>query len=187
MMLSSRIGLFKRIRKTNWRQVSSVFVVSSASLVALFALTGFAGIHINATPSLPIGLYVKADASSKLIEFCPVGPSAWLAANRGYRSAGDCPDGASALLKPIIAKADDVVELTAAGIFVNERFIPNTAPLSMDTKHRPLEHFPYGQYVVAQEEVWVASSYNARSFDSRYYGPVPIYRIREHLKPLLTL
>ena len=164
-----------------------VIACSSASLFGLFAITGIAGIRINATPSLPVGLYINADADSKLIEFCPVGPPAWLAASRGYRTAGDCPDGASPLLKPIIAKAGDIVELTAAGISVNARFVPNTAPLSMDTKHRPLEHFPYGRYVVAQGEVWVASSYNARSFDSRYYGPVPIDRIREHLKPLLTL
>ena len=187
MTLSSRIGLSKRIRETKWRRMAILVVAISASLFALFAITGTAGIRINATPSLPIGLYVKADASSKLIEFCPVGPSAWLAASRGYRAAGDCADGASALLKPIIAKAGDVVDLTAAGISVNAHFVPNTAPLSLDTKHRPLKHFPYGRYVVAQEEVWVASSYNARSFDSRYYGPVPIYGIREHLRPLLTL
>ena len=186
-MLSNRIGLFERLRETNWRKVSIVVVGSSASVLALFAIIGTAGIRINATPSLPVGLYIEADANSRLIEFCPVGPAAWLAASRGYRTSGDCPDGASALLKPIIAKAGDIVELTAAGISVNAHFVPNTAPLSMDTKHRPLEHFPYGRYVVAQEEVWVASSYNARSFDSRYYGPVPIYLIREHLKPLLTL
>lgn len=187
MMLSSRIGLFEKIRETNWRKMSTVVVAGSGSLFASFAITGTAGIRINSTPSLPVGLYIKADASSRLAEFCPVGLSAWLAANRGYRTAGDCPDGASALLKPIIARAGDVVELTAAGLFVNARSIPNTAPLSMDTKHRAMEHFPYGRYVVAQDEVWVASSYNARSFDSRYYGPVPIYRIREHLRPLLTL
>ena len=187
MKLSSTIGLSDLIRDTNWRKVSTAVVASSASLFTLFAITGTAGIRINATPSLPIGLYIKADASSKFIEFCPVGPSAWLAANRGYRTAGDCPDGASALLKPIIAKAGDIVEVTAEGISVNAHFVQNTAPLSMDTKHRPLDHFPYGRYIVAREEVWVASSYNSLSFDSRYYGPVPIYRIREHLKPLLTL
>lgn len=187
IMLSSRTGLFKRVCETNWRKVATLAVVGSASLFALFAITGIAGIRINATPSLPVGLYIEADVNSNLVEFCLVGPPAWLAASRGYRTAGDCPDGASALLKPVIAKAGDVVELTAAGIFVNARVVPNTAPLSADTKHRSLEHFPYGRYVVSQGEVWVASSYNARSFDSRYYGPVPVYLIREHLKPLLTL
>ena len=79
------------------------------------------------------------------------------------------------------------MELTAAGITVNSQLIPNTAPLSMDTEHRALEHFPYGRYGVAQEEVWLASSYNRRSFDSRYYGPVPAHAIRAHLRALLTL
>jgi type IV secretory pathway protease TraF len=32
----------------------------------------------------------------------------------------------------------------------------------------------------------VISSFNARSFDSRYFGPVPIASIRCHLRPLLT-
>ncbi len=100
---------------------------------------------------------------------------------------GNCPDGASPLLKPVIAKAGDVVDLTAAGINVNSQPIPNTAPLSVDTERRVLNHFRYGRYVVAQDEVWVASSYNRRSFDSRYYGPVPACAIRAHLRALLTL
>jgi type IV secretory pathway protease TraF len=34
--------------------------------------------------------------------------------------------------------------------------------------------------------VWVASSYNGRSFDSRYFGPVDAVTIRNHVRPLLT-
>jgi type IV secretory pathway protease TraF len=90
-------------------------------------------------------------------------------------------------MKPIIAKPGDHVQLTAAGISVNGRFLANTAPLTMDTQHRPLQHFPYGRYTVGKGEVWVASSYNFHSFDSRYYGPVSILLISRHLRPLLTL
>ena len=35
--------------------------------------------------------------------------------------------------------------------------------------------------------VWVASSYNPWSFDSRYFGPLPVSIIRRRLKPFLTL
>ena len=91
------------------------------------------------------------------------------------------------LLKPIVAKSGDIVELTAKGISVNNHLVWNTAPLMMDTDHRPLEHFPFGRYVVGDEDVWVASSYNKRSFDSRYYGPVSTRAIRAHLRPLLTM
>ena len=186
-MCSSRIGLCDRIRATDWGHAGRISVISWVALFGLFVGCGLGGIRINTTPSLPVGIYVVADDNSPLIEFCPAGAAGALAARRGYRNAGSCPDGASALLKPIVARAGDVVELTADGIWVNERLIRNTAPLSVDTEHRPLEHYPYGRCVVSQGEVWVASSYNKRSFDSRYYGPVPTRDIRAHLRALLTL
>lgn len=182
----SRTGLYRRIRETDWRRAAGAAVLGSASLFGLFVLTGVAGIRINTTPSLPLGLYVETDQQSRLVEFCPSGVPAEISARRGYRGSGDCPDGAAPLLKPIVAQPGDVVEFRTDGISVNNRAIRNTAPLSVDTEHRSLEHFPFGRYVVATDEVWVASSYNKRSFDSRYYGPVPKIRIRAHLRPLLT-
>ena len=187
MESSSKIGLFERVRATNCRRVGKAVLFGSAALLGLFVICGLAGIRLNTTPSLPVGIYIEADAKSPLIEFCPVGSAASLAARRGYRTAGDCPDGASALLKPIVAKSGDIVELTAKGISVNNHLVWNTAPLTVDSDHRPLEHFPFGRYVVGDEDVWVASSYNKRSFDSRYYGPVSTRAIRAHLRPLLTL
>lgn len=186
MKFSTRTGLYRRIRDTDWRRVGVTAVFGSASLFGLFVITGIAGIRINATTSLPIGLYVQSDSQSRLIEFCPSGEPAAISARRGYRGAGDCPDGASPLLKPIVARSGDVVEFKAEGIAVNNHLLRNTAPLSADTERRPLEHFPFGSYVVNADEVWVASSYNKRSFDSRYYGPVPKIQIRAHLRPLLT-
>lgn len=187
MMFSTRTGLCNRILATEWRRVGRRVVVGSTSLVSVFALLGFAGLRVNTTPSLPIGIYVQTGTRSPLVEFCPSGEPAAIAARRGYRSAGNCPDDASALLKPIVAKSGDVVDFGAFGLSVNGHAIQNTAPLSVDADRRPLEHFPYGRYVVGTEEVWVASSYNKRSFDSRYYGPISIRAIRAHLRPLLTL
>jgi type IV secretory pathway protease TraF len=80
----------------------------------------------------------------------------------------------------------DTVELSAAGMAVNGRLLPNNAPLVSDTAGRPLSHWPFGRYVVAPSTVWVASSYNRRSFDSRYFGPVEASQVREHVRPLLT-
>jgi conjugative transfer signal peptidase TraF len=167
--------------------VGTTAVFGSASLCGLFAITAIAGIRINTTPSLPIGLYVETDPQSRLIEFCPSGVAAAISARRGYRGSGDYPDGASPLLKSIVAQSGDVVELSAEGISVNNHLLRNTSPLSWDTEHRPLQHFSFGRYIVGADEVWVASSYNKRSFDSRYYGPVPKIDIRAHLRPLLTL
>jgi conjugative transfer signal peptidase TraF len=118
--------------------------------------------------------------------FCPAEPFAKLSVERGYRSRGNCPDGAEPMAKPIAARPNDIVELSALGITVNGRLLPNTAPLVTDTAGRRLHHWPFGRYVVAPGTVWVASSYSPRSFDSRYFGPVEASQVREQVRPLLT-
>ena len=92
MKRSSKTGLFERAPATNWRKASTSVFTGAASLFGLFAIIGTAGVRINTTPSLPVGLYIKADTDSNLVEFCPVGPSAVLAASRGYRTVGSCPE-----------------------------------------------------------------------------------------------
>jgi conjugative transfer signal peptidase TraF len=156
-------------------------------LAAIFQFFGGAGLRINASPSLPMGLYIVSDSlDANLVEFCPPEPFANLAIVRGWRAVGNCPDGAAPLLKPIAAHSGDVVEMSARGMAVNGRLLPNTAPLTRDSKGRPLKPWTFGRYSLGPDTVWVASSYNAQSFDSRYFGPVPVTAIRDHLRPLLT-
>ncbi|MGH9344886.1 MAG: conjugative transfer signal peptidase TraF, partial [Terriglobia bacterium] len=146
-----------------------------------------AGIRLNTSASLPIGLYkTTSDTTARLIAFCPPGLAASLSESRGYRGRGNCPDGAEPLLKPIVAASGDLVEVSPQGIAVNGRLLPNSAPRAFDTKHRPLPHWPFGNYRVAGGTVWVVSSYNPRSFDSRYFGPIQISSTRCRLQPLLT-
>ncbi len=85
-----------------------------------------------------------------------------------------------------MARPGDIVELSATGMALYSRLLPNTAPLVTDTAGRPLSHWPFGRYVVAPGTVWVASTYSPRSFDSRYFGPIEASQIREHVRPLLT-
>ncbi len=62
---------------------------------------GLAGLRINTSPSLPMGLYrITADPAASLIEFCPPARSDQDSARRGYRGAGVCLDGGAPLLKP---------------------------------------------------------------------------------------
>ena len=35
-------------------------------------------------------------------------------------------------------------------------------------------------------QIWVVSSYSSKSFDSRYFGPVPLQTVREWVRPLIT-
>lgn len=165
----------------------SGIVPAAVAIAGIGVAFQLGGIRVNASSSLPIGLYrTTSDKSARLIEFCPVEPFASISSSRGYRGKGNCQDRAEPLMKPIVAVAGDIVEVSSRGIAVNGGLLPNSAPLPLDTKHRPLRHWPFGTYRVAPSAVWVISSFNARSFDSRYFGPVPIASIRCHLRPLLT-
>src|SRR5215510_4478126 len=98
---------------------------------------------------------------------------------RGYRTAGfACGDGAVLLLKPIVAREGDLVETTPKGIKVNATSLPQTAPLPNDSHSRPLTAWPFGVYRVQAGTVWVVSSYNCGSYDSRYMGPIATSQIR---------
>ena len=170
------------------REIRRAAMVGFGVVVATFQLSGTLGLRINTSPSLPMGLYIAtADAGANMVEFCPVEPFATLAIVRGYRDPGNCGDGAAPLLKPVVAKSGDVVELSAGGIAVNGALLPNTAPLTQDTRGRKVDAWPSGRYIVAAGTIWVASTYHPRSFDSRYFGPVPVTAIRNRVKAFLTL
>ena len=145
------------------------------------------GVRVNFTPSLPRGFYIIGHSpSANLVEFCPQGAAATISLSRQYRTAGACPDGGAPLLKPGVAFPGDEVEVSANGIRVNGQLLPNSAGRFRDHLQRPLDPWPYGTYKVERGTVWVVSSFNTYSFDSRYYGAIPISAIRHHLRPLWT-
>ena len=174
-------------RSVRLRELRLASQIGLGVAISLFPICGLSGLRINSSPSLPVGLYfTTGEDRANLAEFCPAEPFGEFAIARGYRESGNCGDGAAPLLKPVVARAADVVELSDRGITVNGRLLQNTAPLSTDTKGRPLSHWQFGRQVVQAGTVWVASSFNPRSFDSRYFGPVQIGAIRHYLQPLLT-
>lgn len=89
-------------------------------------------------------------------------------------------------MKPLVAEAGDIVEFSPKGISVNGAAIPNTQPLTHDSTGRPLKPWAFGRFTVSPGTVWVASSHHPRSYDSRYFGPIPSSCIRSHVRPLLT-
>ncbi len=163
--------------------------VAVALITASAFVAGFAGVRVNTSSSLLLGLYIRTNqVSASLIEFCPSEPFASVSRDRGYRVRGfTCPDRAVPLLKPVVARAGDIVKVSPAGIAVNGRLLPNTAPLRLDAANRPLQSWPSGTYRVHPGTVWVASTYSRGSYDSRYIGPVEEKSIRGRLRPLWLL
>jgi conjugative transfer signal peptidase TraF len=152
-------------------------------LLGVFALFDVAGLRINTSASLPVGLYMVSSEGS-FVEFCP--DDRGLSAQRHYRGNGVCPDGATPLLKPVVGKPTDEIVLSPTGIAVDGKPLPHTAPLEHDSAGRSLAHFPFGHYRVAREALWVASSYNSRSYDSRYMGPIPQSAVRARLRAVIA-
>lgn len=163
--------------------------LATLGVLALCTLATLTGIRVNTSYSLPLGIYVvTGDENANLVEFCPPEPFASQSSVRGYRTPGlACPDRAVPLLKPIVGRPGDIVGVSAAGISVNGHLLPKTKPLSRDAAGRPLQPYPVGSYQVQPGTVWVASTYNRGSYDSRYMGPIDVRLIRKRLRPLWLL
>ena len=160
-----------------------ILILALAPILATFALFDAADLRINTSASLPVGLYIVS-SNGTFVEFCP--DDQGLSAQRHYRARGVCPDGAAPLLKPVIGSAADEVVVSPAGIAVNGKLLSHTAPLQHDSEGRSLTHWPSGRYTAAQGTLWVASSYNSRSYDSRYFGPIRENTVRARLRPLIA-
>ena len=182
------VGPCKQVRAVSVSRLARPIVACVTTLIAVFGICAWAGLRLNSTQSLPLGIYIVSTAAdANLVEFCPPEPYSQISVVRGYRNPGICPDGDDPLLKPVIAKPGDTVVFSALGLQVNGVLLRNTAPQSRDRRGLPLPHFPFGTYKVRSDSVWVASSYHPLSFDSRYFGPIPAVAIRNRLKALLTL
>lgn len=148
---------------------------------------------LNTTSSEPEGLYLVVQrkparvAPGRYVAACPpMSPTIYLGVIRHYLATGTCPDGTVPVLKQVEAVAGDAVHYSAAGVAVNGRLLPNTVPAKRDPHGRPLPHYPFGNYVVAHNQVWLLSTFSPLSFDARYFGPVSVADITAVVRPVWT-
>src|SRR5260370_29324423 len=155
--------------RSGWA-ISVLVLAFGGGALVLARAAAWAGLRLNDSSSMRTGLYIRtsSESNASLVVFCPADLFARLSVDRGYRSRGNCPDGAEPLAKPIVARAGDIVELSALGITVNSRLLANTAPLVTDNAGRPLAHWAFGRELVAPGAGGGGSSYNPPSFDRRY-------------------
>jgi conjugative transfer signal peptidase TraF len=106
---------------------------------------------------------------------------------RGYLRPGDCPGGAQPVLKRIGAVAGDRVELDGDGVMVSGVRLLARPIEVLDSAGRPLPHAAFGSRVAAPGEVWLFGPSPGRSWDSRYFGPVPATSVRGVVRPVLTV
>jgi conjugative transfer signal peptidase TraF len=148
------------------------------------------GLRINWTSSMPLGLYRETPARldrGELVLICLPEEIAHVGRQRRYLPLGDCPGGVSPIVKQLVAIASDEIELQEGFLSVNGVVVNRTSLQSTDSLGRPLDHAPLGRRLVADGEVWVLGIDRRRSWDSRYFGAVPVGAIVGSAKPILTM
>ncbi len=169
--------------------------------LGLWVLTGFltlsvvglyvAGYRMTVTPSLPRGIYKQSSVEpgelqrGQIVSFCPPDTGIFRKAKRrGYIPSGHCPGSYMPLFKPVVAVAGDRVEVTVQGIKVNGKLLRNSEIHLQDQHHRLMPVISEGKYIVKPGYVWLVSTYNSQSFDSRYFGAVSVERIIGVMRPV---
>jgi conjugative transfer signal peptidase TraF len=138
---------------------------------------------------MPLGLYLETAATlerGSTVLLCLPDRIAQVGRSRGYLPAGGCPDGSSPVVKQVLALPGDVVELQEQFLAVNQREVVGSRIQDSDTLGRPLDHAPFGPWPVRDGELWVIGLNRERSWDSRYFGPIPLASVIGSARPLLT-
>jgi conjugative transfer signal peptidase TraF len=162
----------------------------SASLLMLGNLIAVAGLRLNFTPSMPLGIYRFAAVSVReihrgmLVAVCAPSRAAQLGRRRGYVSRGACAENCEPLLKTVAAIAGDDVTISPSGVNVNGRILRDSRPLAIDRAGRPLLSWPRGHFHIARGAIWLHADHE-RSWDSRYWGPVPTRNVLAKAVPVL--
>lgn len=166
----------------------------TVTLLLLLLSTRAAGLHWTLTASVPPGLYHRTHEPLRrgtLVAFCLPLPQAEFGWQRGYIGGvpdlpmlRECPSGYQPLLKPIVAMAGDVIDLTPDAVVVNGRAIADSQTQDYDRAGRTLSHVPWGRYQLTEGELWVMSTYHPASWDSRYFGPIRVETVIATAVPL---
>jgi conjugative transfer signal peptidase TraF len=172
------------------RRFAICALLLGAALAGAGGSARLAGLRVNTTPSMPVGLWQVSERPERLqpgevVSLCPDDGEVFrLARVRGYVLRGNCDGDFAPLIKPVVAVAGDRVTVSAAGLAVNGQPIANSRAARVDARGRALPVLSPGRYAVAPGTVWVVSSFHAASFDSRYFGPLPVSHIQGIARPL---
>jgi conjugative transfer signal peptidase TraF len=167
----------------------TVYVGVMMSSFMVYGLVYAAGIRLNTTPSIPVGVYRLSNEpveKGAYVLFCPPPAAVFdMAKAHGYLGAGYCPGGYGQLMKKILAVQDDVVSIGTDGVRVNGQLLPLSAPIKADGTGRPLPDYKATR-VLGSAEVLVMSDSNSGSFDGRYFGPIQRSQIQGVIRPIFT-
>jgi conjugative transfer signal peptidase TraF len=176
------------------RSLPRIMTAAAAAVIVLaipISLGRLLHLRITLTDSsAPAGLYRLVTAApaerGALVAACLPQPIARHGLMRGYLRNGDCPAGAEPVAKVVGALPGDVVTVESDRVAVNGVRFQDSRMAARDSAGRPLAHVRWGVRRVDAGEVWLFGFNDPRSWDSRYFGPVPLAAIRGALQPVVT-
>lgn len=161
---------------SDWSRLRHPLVIVGVCLALGLVLAYFAGLRLNTTRSIPLGLYLMSNepiAKGAYVLFCPPERKEFaLARERGYIGSGFCPGGYGNMMKKVLATHNDLVSVADDGVKINGILIPSSKPFEADSMGRPLPRFRVTNHVLDLSELLLMSDTNSRSFDARYFGPI---------------
>jgi conjugative transfer signal peptidase TraF len=168
------------------------FALICAVIATFVAIVLIIGLRLNFTSSMPLGIYridhaaPSAMQRGMLVAVCaPVG-AAEQGRRRGYLATGTCSGDSEPLLKTVAAVAGDTVTIAADGVSVNGHLLRNSKSLAVDSSGRPMTRWPTGRYRISRGSVWLYAN-DERSWDSRYWGPVPSRNVLASVAPVVVI
>ena len=178
---------WRRVRHRTTRRDFAMLAAILSGVGGATVVWRRSGLVFNHTASMPIGFY-RIDRAQRVpsrnpppqlargatVVWCLPEALVCEARKRGYLVRGSCPGDAEPMLKVVAAVAGDTVVVDSAGMQVNGRRLPNSRPLRLDSRGLRLSGVAYGTYVVPPDTAWLWSPHHALSFDSRYFGGVPL-------------
>ncbi|MGB7431523.1 MAG: conjugative transfer signal peptidase TraF [Ahrensia sp.] len=156
------------------RRMGMVVVLFSIPVTLLGGVYG-AGLRINWTPSVPVGIWRIAPLNRPVehgdhVFICPpLNQKFAQARERGYLRRGLCPGWLSPLIKTVVALPGQSVAI-GRSIVIDGEELPHSMLQAVDGSGRTLDPFVGG--LVPPGFLFLHSPYRW-SYDSRYFGPVP--------------
>ena len=173
MKMRDRARTLRRLNRLVWS-----YRISSVSLIALglIVLLGGIGFRINFTPSEPLGLWRIVEPHGPilvgdLVFICPSATDEIQQARaRGYLRFGLCAGRIAPLIKTVVATSGQKIEIDE-DVRVDGRPLPRSRVARLDGQGRKMA--PHDGGVVPPGTVFLYSGFPG-SFDSRYFGPLPM-------------
>jgi len=173
------------------RRGARILLLLTSAMAAIVAVFWMLRLRIALTDSAcPPGIYRMVNHSisrGDLVLACLPPALARFAQARRYLARGrGCGDGIEPVGKRVGALPGDTVQITRDYVAINGHRLENSATVLRDSRGRSLTHVTPGRYTIRPDHVWLLGTTDARSWDSRYFGPVPIGSVRAQLEPLVT-